>query len=200
MKGQFFVVATVIMIITLMSLVRYFYGFSAIDLPSIKEISELNYIPFIRESLGSVVDASGEDCAKLQTDLDSAIEFIEDRMISRGVKTIITYNIYDCPSDTRVDFYFNMTPGIFTETYFSTAQTCPDGICEVGERCPADWPDCADRKCYEPTCLDGCGERFVYAGLTDEACHDNTGCGGTDCLCNGFGVCITGSTPPPPPT
>ena len=55
---------------------------------------------------------------------------------------------------------------------------CGDGICEVGENCPGDVSSCADNICYEPTCINGCGEVPVTNGENDEAClaSDNKIC------------------------
>jgi hypothetical protein len=51
--------------------------------------------------------------------------------------------------------------------------------------------DCPDNKCYEPACTSGtCSQTLVANGLTDEACYDNTGCGGgMGCYCDGVGNC-----------
>ncbi|MFH0928982.1 MAG: hypothetical protein V1818_01345 [Candidatus Aenigmatarchaeota archaeon] len=105
MKGQFFMVATVIMIITLMSLVRYFYSFSDINLTQLKEMSELEYVPFVKQSLDDVIASYSGDCAKLQTDFDETVVFLENRMIERGIVLDIEYSV-SCPS---VSFAFNIT-------------------------------------------------------------------------------------------
>jgi hypothetical protein len=117
MKGQFFVMSTVIMILTLMALIRYFYDFSDIDLPRLKEISELNYIPFIKETLDDTVDSFNGDCSKLQDDLTFTKEFLENRMIGRGINLSITHSGY-CPP---IDFSFTIrTSNLYTETFFTS--------------------------------------------------------------------------------
>jgi hypothetical protein len=117
MKGQFFVVATVIMIITLMSLVRYFYDFSSIDLPEIRELGELNYIPFIKDSLNYTVLSFNGDCVKLEEDINNTKNMIENGMIKRGIFLNISY-VFNCPPP---DVLFNFTiksAGLYTETVF----------------------------------------------------------------------------------
>jgi hypothetical protein len=117
MKGQFFVMSTVIMILTLMALIRYFYDFSDIDLPRLKEMSELNYIPFIKEILDDTVASFNGDCDKLQGDLTFTKNFLENRMIGRGINLSITYNGY-CPP---IDFNFTIrTSNLYTETFFTS--------------------------------------------------------------------------------
>jgi hypothetical protein len=117
MKGQFFVMATVIIILTLMALIRYFYDFSDINLPQVKQISELNYIPFIKEALNDTVVSFNDDCDKLQEDLNFTKNFLESKMIGRGIKLNITYSNF-CPP---IDFNFTITTSdIYTETVFTS--------------------------------------------------------------------------------
>jgi len=68
---------------------------------------------------------------------------------------------------------------------------CPDSYCDAGENCPSDVISCADNKCYEPTCTNGCGQTAVASGGTDEACHSTAGCANPPCVCNGAGQCIS---------
>jgi hypothetical protein len=119
MKGQFFVMATVIMILTLMALIRYFYDFSDINLPRLKEISELNYIPFIKESLDDTVASYNGDCNKLQEDLTFTIEFLENKMIGRGMNLNISYQ-FSCPPPIVFNFTIR-TSKLYTETVFTSS-------------------------------------------------------------------------------
>ncbi|MBN2203057.1 MAG: hypothetical protein JW700_02645 [Candidatus Aenigmarchaeota archaeon] len=115
MKGQFFMVATVIMIITLMALVRYFYSFSDINLTQIKEISELEYVPYIRQSLDDVIASNSGDCNKLQVDFDQTVVFLENKMIERGMVLDIDYTV-NCPSAPLVTYSFEIqSPDILIE-------------------------------------------------------------------------------------
>jgi hypothetical protein len=194
MKGQFFVMATVIMIFTLMALIRYFYDFSDINLPKLKEISELNYIPYIKESLNTTVASYTGDCDKLQEDLNATKNFLENEMIKRGINLTINYTGY-CPP---IGFNFTIrTSNLYTETAFTTSLICGDGICEDGDGwCPADASACLDNMCYEPICMNGCGEIEVPNGGTDEACNAAGGCDFPPCYCDGSGNCISGGAAP----
>lgn len=120
MKGQFFVVATVIMIITLMALVRYFYGFSDIDLTHLKEMSELEYIPYIKQGLNETVSTYlvNPDCAKLEEDLNATKNLMQDKMIERGIFLNISY-VFSCPFPPPITFNVTIkTPKLYTETVF----------------------------------------------------------------------------------
>lgn len=66
--------------------------------------------------------------------------------------------------------------------------SCPSGVCSAGENCPEDATGCPssyDTKCYEPTCINGCGKSTVIRGETDEACFGSSGCVGHSCKCDG---------------
>ncbi len=71
--------------------------------------------------------------------------------------------------------------------------TCPDSTCATGENCPADASACNDRICYEPTCINGCGEIAVPEGLIDESCNSRAGCISPPCSCDGAGNCVAES-------
>ena len=206
MKGQFFVMATVIMILTLMALIRYFYDFSDINLPKLKEISELNYIPSIKETLIDTINSYNGDCNKLQDDLTFTKDFLENKMIGRGIKTKIDYQFSCPPPDISFNFTIK-TSNIYTETIYSmTPPVCGDGICEWRENCPPDSSSCPEPPvCYLRTCDYGCNNPadLISAGLQDNnginLCNAVQGCGSTPCECNGFGNCVSGAPPPPPP-
>ena len=118
MKGQFFVVATVIMIIALMSLVRYFYSFSDIGLSKIKEINELEYIPFIKDSLSGTLSTFNGDCSKLRTDLNNTKILMENEMIRRGIYLNVSYQL-NCPPATASFNVTMRTANLHTETLFN---------------------------------------------------------------------------------
>jgi len=60
---------------------------------------------------------------------------------------------------------------------------CGDGNCDAGEDCPADAGDCVDNICYEPTCMNGCGQDLVGINGNDEACLLPN-------FCDGVGSCV----------
>jgi hypothetical protein len=137
MKGQFFIVATVIMVITLMALVRYFYGFSGINLQGIKEKSELNYIPFIKDSMNEVINSFNGDCDKLRTDLEYTKNFLESSMIKRGMSLDIIY-VFNCPPPD-ISFVFQIKSssilietGLYqSDTFHGDATSQCDLACQV---------------------------------------------------------------------
>lgn len=211
MKGQFFVVATVIMIIALMALVRYFYSFSYINLPQSKEISELDYIPYINQSMNDVVLSYNGDCNKLLTDIETNKNFIENSLIERGIDLEIVYT-FNCVSPTPPDVKFDFritSPNIqvTTEDFTPPATTCPDGSCGTFETCYDDRVACSEPPiCFLRACNGGCNNpaTLVIAGNQDNEgpdflCNNAEGCDITPCECDGFGNCVERSFPPPPP-
>jgi len=121
MKGQFFVMATVIMIYTLMTLVQYIYDFSDINLIQIKKVSEFYYIQYIKDALNKTVVSSNtsQDCSKLGSDINATESLLKSAMISRGVNLTVNHQI-TCPTTlSYVDFNFSLaTPELYTFTSF----------------------------------------------------------------------------------
>jgi len=90
-----------------------------------------------------------------------------------------------------------MSPGACIDA--EILKVCGDGFCAPGENCPADVvdPSCTDNTCFEPTCINGCGEAPVISGGTDEGCLSPSSCDGTGvCVAPvcGNGVTETGET------
>lgn len=77
----------------------------------------------------------------------------------------------------------------------SSSTYCSDSYCDTGENCPSDNASCTDIKCYEPTCVNGCGQTAVASNGTDEACNSTAGCSSPPCQCNGAGNCVSTTTP-----
>lgn len=122
MKGQFFVMATVIMIYTLMTLVQYIYDFSDINLVQLKKTGEFYYIQYIKDSLNKTVisSISSLDCNKLEIDVNSTENLLKNVMISRGLNLTINH-IMNCPSTPLVIFNFSLrTPELYTFTEFKS--------------------------------------------------------------------------------
>lgn len=119
--------ATVIMILTLMALIRYFYDFSDINLPRLKEVSELNYIPFVKETLIDTINSYNGNCNKLQDDLTFTKDFLESRMIGRGMNLNIDYQLFCIPPNPPdADFNFTITTSnLYTETVFLFSDEMP---------------------------------------------------------------------------
>ncbi|MFH1229264.1 MAG: hypothetical protein V1678_02470 [Candidatus Aenigmatarchaeota archaeon] len=206
MKGQFFIMTTVIMIYTLMALIQYLYDFSDIDLVQLKKGTELYSIQNIKDVLNSTVISSSFDCNKAESDVNSTEEFLRRQMIYQGINLTIMHRVVSC---SPVNFYFNFslrTPEMYTFTEFTTyavSSFCPDGTCSGGENCPADRLGCLEPAvCYLQACNNGCTPTLVAAGAFDNEgiilCSGFTGCGGASCECDGFGNCIDSSFPPPP--
>ncbi|MEM5872574.1 MAG: hypothetical protein QXD55_01805 [Candidatus Aenigmatarchaeota archaeon] len=119
MKGQFFVIATVIMIYTLMAIIQYIYDFSDINLVQLKKVPEFYYIQYIKDSLNKTVTSSitSLDCEKLETDIVATENFLKDELISRGINLTIAHE----NSCSYVYFNFSLrTPELYTFTEFKS--------------------------------------------------------------------------------
>ena len=126
MKGQFFVIATVIMVYTLVLVIQYIYDFSDIRLTQLEEMGELDYIEHVKEVLTKTASSSynsSYDCSKVASDMYSTKKFLEEEMIKKGVNLTIIYDAQSCPS---VNFNFSLrTPNLFTTTEFAYSYTVP---------------------------------------------------------------------------
>ena len=121
MKGQFFVMATVIMIYTLMTMIQYIYDFSDINLVQLKTVTEFDYIQYIKDVLYQTVISSNSslDCNKVDFDLKSTEILLERNMISRGIKLSVNHSISSC-SPLNVYFNFSIkTSKLYTFTEFN---------------------------------------------------------------------------------
>lgn len=119
MKGQFFIIATVVIIAALIMLMQYFYDFGKTDLTTLEELSEPDYIAMIKQSFLEGIDnslATG-DCDKLAADLDGMEQSFRSMLISKGISFDASFNTTECPD---VDVSFNLTTNKFhSETSFS---------------------------------------------------------------------------------
>jgi len=118
MKGQFFIISTVIIISALIIIVQYLYDYGRADLTKIQELRELDYIQNIKDTLGNAVKNSIQTwgCSRLENDLDYSITFLKNKLLEKGIKLDVSYT-NNCP---RVDFDFNISSsGYFSETSFT---------------------------------------------------------------------------------
>jgi hypothetical protein len=128
MKGQFFVMASVIMIFSLVLVIQYFYDFSNINLTELGSMNELYFIQYIKDSLNTTVMSSyssTKNCEKLKNDINLTEIFLKNEMISRGINLTVE-NLIACPwplspPDVVVEFNFSLkTPNLYTITDFKS--------------------------------------------------------------------------------
>jgi len=120
MKGQFFIIATVIMIYSLILAIQYVYDFADIPLTQPEEMGELYYIQHIKDSLIGTVNNSYNNggCDRLDADVDATEKFLIDEMIKKGITLTIDSSIVGCPP--TASFTFNLrTSELYTETSFT---------------------------------------------------------------------------------
>lgn len=127
MKGQFFIIATVIIISALIMMIQYFYDYGRSDLTIVQEMKETDYIAMVRDSLLTTAKASllGSNCniERLDADMEDAKNYLKDKLIEKGILLDIEYShsaftvdILPPPVCYRiVDISFNLT----TTNYFS---------------------------------------------------------------------------------
>lgn len=107
MKGQFFIISTVIMIAALIMITNYLYDYGKVDMTQIEQMQELNYIEDVQQSLTETARISCQhgNNAMLINNLDNTKAFLEERFLDKGIKLNIVINSAVCPpATTDIEF------------------------------------------------------------------------------------------------
>ncbi len=116
MKGQFFIISTVIMISAMILITLYLYDYGKVDLTSVEQMQELNYIDDIQSSLRSAVEISCDGPDTLQANLDLAKENLKNSFLEKGIEL----DIISTGSCAGMQFTVNMKSSEFDiENIFS---------------------------------------------------------------------------------
>ncbi len=122
MKGQFFIIASVIIVLSLATLIAYVYDFGSIELTEVGENGPLEQLGYIKTSLNSTVYSSfsSRDCNKLRTDVNSTIKYLKNELSKNGITLTVDYFLeLPCPP-VDIDFNYSLkTHELFTITEFS---------------------------------------------------------------------------------
>lgn len=114
MKGQFFIIASVIMVSATMLLVQYLFDFAKTDLTKLEERRELDYIQPIKDVL--IQTAKESDCSVWEKELAYTESFVKSQMIKKGIVFDSSHRITDC----TVYFDFTLkTTNSLTKTEFT---------------------------------------------------------------------------------
>jgi len=122
MKGQFFIIATIVIISSLSLIIRYLYDFNKIDLTKVEEMYELNYIQYVKESYKETIDAvlSNNGCDRLEADLNYTTKFLKDNLNKKGIMIFTEGPIIETQCSS-VKLNFSLVSSEFysyTEFYF----------------------------------------------------------------------------------
>lgn len=122
MKGQFFIIASVIIVLSLTGLITYVYDFGSIDMIEVGEMGSFEYIGYIRESLNKTVYSSysTNDCNRIRADLNYTIDFLKKELSKKGITLIADYDMNVVCPPIDIDFNYSLkTPKSYTVTEFS---------------------------------------------------------------------------------
>ena len=116
MKGQFFIISTVIMISALILIMNYLYDYGKIDLTKTEQMQELNYISDIKYSLTSTVKtacATDQDVTHLDRSLNVTENFLKDKLLARGIILNVKHSSLLCGATPHAAFSFTITSSDF---------------------------------------------------------------------------------------
>jgi hypothetical protein len=110
MKGQFFIISSVIMVYIIILTFQYLSSFNDIGASKNSDTQGLSYIPYIKDTLNRTVYTSliSNDCSRLSADLNYTRNFLKSEMMKRGVNLAIYY-VVDCNLPVNVQFNFTAT-------------------------------------------------------------------------------------------
>ena len=105
MKGQFFIISTVIMISALILITNYLYDYGITDLTNVEQMQELNYIGDIQNSLRSTVEISCDEGTSeiLESNLILAESNLHKQLLEKGIEFDMTTSTPSC-SGTDITF------------------------------------------------------------------------------------------------
>ncbi len=112
-KGQFFIISAVIIASLLLMVSSNFSDFSNIKLAGNAEISELEYINLIKETLNSTAAAS--ECDAIDESLSGAEGFIAAKLAKQGIEMSAAHKAFSCDS---VKMEFNLS----SQNFFSSTE------------------------------------------------------------------------------
>jgi len=108
MKGQFFIISTVIMISALILITNYLYDYGKTDLTNVEYMQELNYISDIQNSLRSTatISCDGGSDEMLEKNLILANDTLHKQMLDMGIEFKIVSNLdsLNCPLSIPITF------------------------------------------------------------------------------------------------
>lgn len=120
MKGQFFIIATVVIISSLSLIIRYLYDFNKINLTKLDEMYELNYIQYVKESYKETIDVvlSNDGCDRLEIELNYTTKFLKDNLNKKGIIMLTEGPIIETGcSSVKLNFSF-VSSEFYTHTTF----------------------------------------------------------------------------------
>lgn len=122
MRGQFFIISSVIIISALVAITQYMYDFGKVDLTRVEELRETSYVHYVKDALLATTAGTYQmaGCNRLDAELNATEKFLADKLLGNGLMLVATHDISGCPASPVIKFRFNLTAANFrSETSFS---------------------------------------------------------------------------------
>ena len=112
MKGQFFIIATVVIIAAMIMLMQYLFDFGKTDLTLLEELNEPDYIAMVKSGFITGINASltTGGCGRLDADLADMKDYYKTSLLAKGISFNALFDTTDCPN---VDVEFNLSTNRF---------------------------------------------------------------------------------------
>ena len=97
MKGQFFIISSVIMVYIIILTFQYLSSFNDVSASRGSQTQSLLYISYVKNALNQTVYSSllSGDCSRLDADLNYTKNFLRNELMERGLNLTVFY-IVDC--------------------------------------------------------------------------------------------------------
>ncbi|MCD6476903.1 MAG: hypothetical protein J7K26_01900 [Candidatus Aenigmarchaeota archaeon] len=124
MKGQFFIIATVIIIASLITITTYFYDYSKIDLTNVYDIQEIEFINDIKDSLiqTAEISYSRSGCLTFENDMIDTENFLKNKLLEKGIILDFIESSKNCPGNNGKDYELSYKFTLKSNNFESTTE------------------------------------------------------------------------------
>ena len=116
MRGQFFVISSVIIMTSLVLITQYLHDFGKTNLAAIAELRETDYVRYVQAALENTANSS---CSNVHVELDAVEELLKTNLAERGIQLTTSHS----RTTPFIDMTFSVaSPGFSSQTAFTA--TC----------------------------------------------------------------------------
>lgn len=119
MRGQFFIISSVIIVSALVLITQYLYDFGKMDLSRLAELREPDYIRYVQTALNN---SANTPCDMAGAELNASESLLKTSLAERGIQLTTSHSVGFGGNPSGVRIAFNLTSASFSsQTAFTTA-------------------------------------------------------------------------------